>query len=125
MFGADFEGIAVVDLIDFVADFEEHEAHVEGVAVEDAGEAVADHGADACADDGEGRVFTGGTAAEVAARHDDVAFVDALDPAGFEAFHAGFAELAGIGGDEETGRDDGVGINMRADLMNFSGKGHG
>ncbi len=70
------------------------------------------------AKDGNGRVFPGGSATEVALRHQNVAGADALDPIVLQPFHAVRPESFGVCGHEETGRDDGVGINMFADFVN-------
>ena len=74
-------------------------------------------GLHARAEDGDGGVLAGRSATEVALGHEDVAHLHALDPAVLKAFHAVFAELLGIGRHKETGRDDGVGIDMFAHLV--------
>ena len=112
------------DLVHVVADFQQQQPHVEGVAVEDAGEAVRDDGLHARAEDGDGGVLAGRSATEVALGHEDVAHLHALDPAVLKAFHAVFAELLGIGRHKETGRDDGVGIDMFADFMRYTSERH-
>lgn len=63
-------------------------------------------------------------ATEVALGHEDVAHLHTLDPAVLKAFHAVFAELLGIGRHKETGRDDGVGIDMFADFMRYTSERH-
>ena len=83
-----------------------------------------DDGLHARTEDGDGGVLAGGAATKVALGHEDVAHLHALDPAVLKAFHAVFAELLGIGRHKETGRDDGVGIDMFTDFMRYTSERH-
>src|SRR5699024_2064734 len=97
---------------------------VDGVAVENPGEAGRDDAGRAAGLDGHGGVLPGGAAAEVPAADDDVAGLDRGGVACVNVLHAVLGQLLGRGGVQVPGGDDDVGIHIVAVFKNSS-TGHG
>ena len=64
--------IAVLNLPGCLGTLNDGQSDVNGIAVEDSGEGLCDDTADTCSLDGDGGMLSGGAAAEVFLRYDDV-----------------------------------------------------
>lgn len=66
--------IAIVDLAGCLWTLNDGQPDIDGIAVEDSGKGLGDDAADACRLDGDGGMLSGGAAAEVFLRYDNVTF---------------------------------------------------
>ena len=110
--GVDAHHVALRDRVAGLGAFHDGEADVDGVAVEDAREALRDDHADARRLDSHRGVLARAAAAEVLVRHDDVAGARAADEAGVEVLQAVPGELCRVRGVEVAGGDDDVGVDV-------------
>jgi 3-isopropylmalate/(R)-2-methylmalate dehydratase small subunit len=106
--------VACCDAIDGVRRLHDRQAGVDGVAVEDAREALRDHHRDARGLERDGRMLAARSAAEVLLGHQDVTRANALDEAGVEILQRVSGQLGGIGRVQVAGRDDDVGVDVAA-----------
>lgn len=70
----DLDFIAIVDLAGCLWTLNDGQPDIDGIAVEDSCESLSDDAADACRLDGDGGMLSGGAAAEVFLRYDNVTF---------------------------------------------------
>lgn len=109
--------IAGANLLHRFVTFQDGKADIDGVAVENAGEAGGDDTGNAGRLDGDGGVFPGGAAAEVLLGHNDVAGLHFGDKVFVDVLHAVGRQLFVGRGVEIPGGDNYVGIHIVAVFM--------
>ena len=90
--------IALVDGLAGGGAFQNGQADVDGVAVEDTGKALGNHAVNAGGLDGNGGMLAGRTAAEVFIRNNDIAGLYVFDEILVNILHAVLCKLCRIGG---------------------------
>ena len=93
----DLHLVAVLDGFGGLGAFDDRKADVDGVPVKDAGEGLCDHTAYAGAFDGERRMLSRRTAAEVFLADDDVALLYLMDEFLVDVLHAVLCQLFALG----------------------------
>ena len=112
--------VAVCNLRRRFGAFQNREADVDGVAVENAREARRNDAGDAARADGNRRMFAGGTAAEVRAADDDVPRLHLLRKGCVNVLHAVLRKLIGRGGVQVARGDNHIRIHVVAVFVNLA-----
>jgi hypothetical protein len=110
--------VAVFDVLGGLFTFENSKTDVEGVAVKNSGEGGGNHAGNARSLNGDRRVLTGRTAAEILASHHNFAGLYLPDKIGVYVLHAVSRQLRMGRCIEITCGNDDVGVNIVAVFMN-------
>ena len=123
--GIDSHLRAVGDGVHGLGALEDREAHVDGIAIEDARKALGDDAGHARRLDGHRCVLARRTAAEVLLGHDDVTGLHARGERGVEVLHGVRREVRMVGAVEVAGRNDDVGVDIAPIAENGAFEVHG
>ena len=105
-----FHLIAFLDGIGRFRTFQNREADVDGVAIEDPGKGTGDDAADAGGFQGQRGMLSGGAAAEVAAGYHNVTRLKTVYKGRVDVYHGVAGQFLRIEGVQISGRNDDVGI---------------
>ena len=122
---SDFYLVACINAVRRCLALEDRQTDVDGVAVEDTRERGRDNAGNAVLTENKRCVLTGGAAAEVAGRDNDVARVHILDEIRVDVLHCVGGQLLRVCDIQITCGDDNVGIDIIAVLENLAFCVHG
>ena len=117
--------VACINAVRRCLALEDRQTDVDGVAVEDTRERGRDNAGNAVLTENKRCVLTGGAAAEVAGRDNDVARVHILDEIRVDVLHCVGGQLLRVCDIQITCGDDNVGIDIIAVLENLAFCVHG
>ena len=100
--------------------FQNGQADVDGIPIEDSGEALGDDAAGTAGLDDQRGVLPGRAAAEVPARHHHISGLYLTDILRVDILHAVLGKLLGIGGIQVPGGDDHIRIHIVRVFVNGS-----
>src|SRR5699024_1814627 len=107
-----FHLVAVFDSPACLSALDDGKSDVDGVSVKNPGKCLRDHTAYAGRLDGDGRMLSGGTAAEVLVGYDDVAFVHLMHEILVDVLHTVCRHFCGICGIQISRRDDHICVHL-------------
>ena len=104
--------IAIVDLAGCLWTLNDGQPDIDGIAVEDSGKGLGDDAADACRLDGDGGMLSGGAAAEVFLRYDNVTFFHIFDKVLVNILHAVSRQFCWVGRIQVSCGNDNICIHV-------------